>query len=238
MRRGLIILLLALGCAPWASSQSKYDNAKVKTDRFFHYKEWGSAAAMCNLMISERPQISEPYARGIVAYEMLGDSVMPMELLHTAMRYGVPLDSVLTGVQRQAYAVGKGSIYERFMLQAARENKWMERPLDAYLLRYYSFRRNGPEMVAYAQKMLRGAPRNIGFMLTLADGYMLVGRQDMAREVWNRILDIDPRCFDALVSLANEAELDGRHQEALKYFRRAYEVKPTPYISRMINTKN
>jgi len=234
MHRELIILILSLVCGFVASAQSKYDNAKVKADRFFHYKEWGSAAAMCNLMISERPELSEPYGRGIVAYEMLGDSIRPMELLEKAMRYGVPLDSVLTRVQRQSYAVGRGSMYERFMLQAARENKWMERPLDAYLLRYYSSRRNGPQMVTYAQKMLKGAPRNIGFMLTLADGYMLIDRPDAACDAWHKILDIDPRCFDALLCLANIADIGDKSNEALAYFRRAYEVKATPYISSKI----
>ncbi len=234
MHRLLLIVIIFLACASGAAAQSKYDNAKVKADRFFQYKEWGSAAAMCNLMISERPELAEPYGRGIVAYEMLGDSVRPMELLEKAMRYGVPLDSVLTDVQRQSYAVGRGMMYERFMLQAARENKWMERPLDAYLLRYYASRRNGPQMVAYAQKMLKGAPRNIGFMLTLADGYMLTGQTAAACDCWRRILDIDPRCFDALLCLANIADLEGRRRQALEYFRRADEVKSTPYISSKI----
>lgn len=98
MHRLLLIVIIFLACASGAAAQSKYDNAKVKADRFFQYKEWGSAAAMCNLMISERPELAEPYGRGIVAYEMLGDSVRPMELLEKAMRYGVPLDSVLTDV--------------------------------------------------------------------------------------------------------------------------------------------
>lgn len=234
MLRKYVILILSLACALAAGAQSKYDNAKVKADRFFQYKEWGSAAAMCNLMIDERPELAEPYGRGIVAYEMLGDTLRPMQLLHRAMQYGVPLDSVLTGVQRQAYDVGRGSIYERFMLQAARENKWMERPLDAYLLRYYAMRRNGPQMVAYARKMLAGSPRSTAFMLTLADGYMLTGRPELAAETWLRVLDIDPDNLDALLSLAEKARIDGDRLAALGYFSRAYKVKPTPHVAASI----
>ncbi|MCM1451263.1 MAG: hypothetical protein NC102_03320 [Clostridium sp.] len=239
--RYIFILILTFACAQGLAAQSKYDNAKVKADRFFQYKEWGSAAAMCNLMIWERPALAEPYARGIVAYEMLGDTIRPMELLDKAMRYGVPLDSVLTGVQRQAYAVGRGAMYEQFMLQAASENKWMKRPLDAYLLRYYAFRQDGPKMAEYARKMLSGAPRNIGFMLTLADGYMLMGEAGLARDVWLKALDIEPDNFNALLCMANLEDLDGRTGEALDYFRHAYRVKPTPYIAEMIDklsTKN
>lgn len=231
MLRKYAILILSLACAIAAGAQSKYDNARVKADRFFQFKEWGSAAAMCNLMIAERPGLAEPYGRGIVAYEMLGDTIAPMQLLHKAMQYGVPLDSVLTGVQRQAYDVGRGAMYERFMIQAARENKWMERPLDAYLLRYYAQRSNGPQMVVYARKMLAGAPRNTSFMLTLADGYMLTGQPALATETWLRILDIDPDNFKALSSLAAKAELDRDPAKALEYYRRAYKVKATPYVA-------
>lgn len=229
--RNILMLIAALACACGASAQSKYDNAMVKAERFFRYKEWGSAVAMCNLMIAERPHLAESYARGIVAYEMQGDTIRPMELLDRAMRYGVPLDSLLTGVQRQSYAVGRGSMYENFMLQAARENKWMERPLDAYLLRYYAMRQNGPQMVAYAQRMLRGAPRDIRFLHTLANGYMLTDQPELAIRAWQNIIDIDPRNFDALLSLANLADMNGKPDEAIGYFRRAYRVKATPYVA-------
>lgn len=229
-------MILCLNVACGAFAQSKYGNARAKADRFFHYKEWGSAAAMCNLMIQERPNQSEPYSRGIVAYEMLGDTLQPMQLLRQAMQYGVPLDSVLSGVQKQAYACGRGAIYEDFMLRAARQNKWMERPLDAYLLRYYSLRSDGPRIVEYAQKMLRGAPRNAAFLLTLADGYMLIGKPESARETWEKVLEIDPRNFDALLCMANLLQIDGQREKALEYFRRAYGVRPTPYIADMIKS--
>lgn len=232
--RQAIILILSLTCALGAAAQSKYDNAKVKAERFFHYEEWGSAAAMCNLMIAEHPELAEPYGRGIVAYEMMGDTLHPMELLDKAMRYGVPLDSVLSGVKNESFANGRGSIYEQFMLQASRQYPWMERPLDAYLLRYYALRQNGPEMIEYAKKMLRGAPRNTAFLLTLANGYMLEDEQQKAIETWEKILDIAPRNFDALLCMANISDLNGNLDESLRFFRRAFEVKATPYVSEKI----
>lgn len=189
---------------------------------------------MCNLMISERPDLAEPYGLGIVAYEMMGDTINPMGLLDKAMRYGVPLDSVLTGVKRQSFAVGRGLMYEHFMLQASRQNPWMERPLEAYLLKYYDQRQNGEKIVEYSQKLLRGSPRNTGFLLTLANGYMLIGQQDKAIEAWQKILGIDPRNFDAMLCLANIYSLDGNSDEALRYFRQAYEVKATPYVCEKI----
>lgn len=232
--RHAIILILSLTCAFGAAAQSKYDNAKVKAERFFRYKEWGSAAAMCSLMANERPEQAEPYGMGIVAYEMMGDTIHPMQLLDKAMRYGVPLDSVLTGVKDQSFAVGRGSMYERFMLQASRQNPWMERPLEAYLLRYYDLRQNGPKIVEYSQKLLRGTPQNAKFLLTLANGYMLSAMPEKAIETWQKILSSDPRNLDALLCMANICDLNGDKDQSLRYFRQAYEVKATSYVNEKI----
>lgn len=232
--RKIILILIVLACAAHASAQATYATTQAKADRFFSYKEWASAAALYNLMLHERPAVPDTYGRAIVAYEMLGDSIRSLDLLDQAMSHGVALDSVLANVQKYTFSIGKGHLYEQFMLSAARKNQWMERPLDAYLLRYYAFRRNGPQMVAYARKMLAGTPGSVPFMLILAEGLMISNDDALALETWKKVLAIDPANYIAILNIANYYDLAGDARSALDYFIKARDIRPTPYVDNAI----
>ncbi len=230
-----IFAILTVGVmALAASAQISYDNTKAKADRFFSHQEWASAAAMYNFMLQEQPKESDTYGRAIVATEMLGDTLRSMQLLNDAMRYGVPLDSVLTNVRRYAFQQDQGALYEKFMYQAIDHNPWMERPIDAYLLDYYVFRRNGQQMVAYSDKMLRGTPDNVKFMQSKAEGYMINNQPQQAVATWQRILELQPSNYTAIINLANYYDMVDDRAQALKYFREARTQKSTPYVDQAI----
>lgn len=230
MNRILCILAACLTLIN-AGAQTSYDTTLGKAKRFFDNQEWASTAAMCNFLIHERPAIPSNYARAIVAQEMMSDSLSAVSLLDEAMSHGVPLDSILSHVKALSFSIGKSPVYENFMLQASNIHPWMARPLDAYLLRYYSFRRNGPMMVAWSKRMLAGTPSSIQFLSTLADGYMLEGKTDEAVATWRRILEIDPTEYIANLNLANYYEINSQPQAALPFFVEAMRYRPTPFVA-------
>lgn len=212
-------------------AQLSLEKADERASRFFANKEWASASAVYNYMLDLRPTDASIYGRAIVSAAEQADTTATMHLLNRAMKAAVPLDSVLSAVQTVSFEVGNSNFYEHFLLRAANTYSWMSRPIDSYLLRYYTFRRNGPRMVEYSLKMLRGVPYDTKFLSILADGYMTDGNLTDAVRTWERILDLDPDNYGALLYLANYHNLSGRPDLAVPYFRRAASIRPTPYVT-------
>lgn len=230
MRKYFLALLAAIATLS-AFAQADYQATQAKADRFFANREWGSATALYNYLLHEKPNDTDNYGRDIVASEMINDSIRSMQLLAQAMNYGAPLDSVLNKVRKYSFQVGADNMYENFMLQAAREYKWLERPLDAYLLRYYAFRRNAPKMTEYAQKMLKSTPNNVEFLSILAEAQLIQSQPQEAAATWKRILETEPENYHAILCLANYYDLSGEQEEAIGYFKKAYAIKHTPYVA-------
>ena len=233
-----ILISIILAAFPLISvGQLSFEKAGERASRFFANKEWASASAVYTYMLDLRPADASIYGRAIVSAAEMADTTATMQLLNRAMKAAVPLDSVLSAVQDVSFEVGNGNFYERFLLRAAHTYPWMSRPIDSYLLRYYTFRRNGPRMVEYAQKMLRGVPYDTTFLSILADGYMTDGDLTQAARTWERILVLDPDNYSALLCLANYHNLSGRPDLADPYFRRAAAIRPTPYVATRLATK-
>lgn len=233
MKSIMAILALCL-CAMAAEAQVAYETAATRAERAFANREWATAAAYYNHMLREKPELAATYGPAIVANEMMGDTIAPMHLLDQAMHYGVPLDSVLSGVRRMSFQIDRSNLYERFMLSAARTHTWLQRPLESALLRYYQFRADGPMIVAYSQKMLAGSPGNVKFMMSLADGYMLCSEPQKAEQAWLDVLKEQPGNYDATLALANYYDLNADKESALKMFEAAYALRPTPFVAKRI----
>lgn len=229
--RKLFFAIFAFIAAINACAQADYQATQAKADRFFANREWGSATALYNYLLHEKPNDTDNYGRDIVASEMINDSIRSMQLLAQAMNYGAPLDSVLYMVRKYSFQVGADKLYENFMLQAAREYKWMERPLDAYLLRYYAFRKNAPKMTEYAQKMLKSTPNNVEFLSILAEAQLIQNKPQEAVATWKKILEADPENYHAILCLANYYDLYGEQADAASYFKKAYAIRHTPYVA-------
>lgn len=235
MNKTFLSLVISFLCLGTMQGQITYESTQAKANRFFQHKEWASAAAMYNFMLQEHPTSSDTYGRAIVATEMIGDSLRSQELFLDAMKYGVPLDSILNNVRRYSFLQSRSDMYEQFMLNAIKHNPWMERPIDAYLLRYYTFKRDGIKMIVYADKLLRGTPGNIQFLQTKAEGCMINNQPEEAIATWKQILKIQPDNYLALLNLANYYDITKNSQEALSYFQQAKRVKATPYVDEAIH---
>lgn len=206
----------------------------VKARRYFDQREWASASAVYSLLIAERPDSAGLYGPAITAAGMRGATGEQLQLLRRALKARVPIDSVFTSVREESFALGRARLLERFLILSARSEPWLARKIDASLLEYYTFRRNGEAMVAYADKMLAGMPDSEFYLLRRAEGLLIMGRRAEARADFARAADANPRCLTALLYLGEMAAEDGDDASALEYLSRADAIDPTPALAAAI----
>ncbi len=211
-----------------------FDQLAVKADRFIQYKEWASAQAMLQLMVEEKPSDPALTGKAIAVAGLRNDSIEQLRLFKNAVSHRQPFEKVFSAVETESFALARCDVYEDFLLMIARHEQWLQRTIDGYLLKYYTFRCDGPGMVAYADRMLAGLPDDVTFLHDKARGLMLTGDFPAAMDVYRRIVEVAPDNVDALLSLAYYAESQGDKATALSYLNRAYAVMPTPYLKEKI----
>lgn len=233
MIRHILVCLLAV--LPFFSpAQTPYARLELKADRFFDQREWAQAAATYYQMLELRPEVPSTYGRAIVANAVRGDTVAEMDLMVKALNNKIPFDSVLSRVRSTSFELGKSNLYGDFLLRVKEAYPWMRRPIDNYLLRYYIYRHDGAKMMEYSRMMLQGAPENLGFLMSLAQGAMLCGDFQEGVKTYEEILRIDPSDYDALLALGNYYHIEGDTAKALPYLRRANGIRPTPHVASLI----
>lgn len=218
----------------------EYSQLESRAKRAFAHEEWASAGAIYAMMIAEQPQLTDNYGKAIVAAGMLADSAQQITLTNKAFDSLVPIDSLFKAVETTSFAVSQTSLYERYLLYVKSQSPWLSRIIDDYLLRYYTFRRNGNGMIDYSLIMLQGAPNHIPFMYTLAQGYLLTGHTDKALATYKTILELDGEQLEALLYLANYYYEFRRNDDtaaalSLNYFRRAHSISSTPFVAAKIS---
>lgn len=233
MKRIIAIVISLAAILPLVSaatpSRSLTDLGK-KAERFFDQKEWASASAMYSLMIDQRPDSARLYGPAVVAAGMRRDATGQRELLRQALHAKVPLDSLFRYVEASGFGLGRADLYECFLKLAAETEPWMSRKIDAALLDYYSFRRDGAAMVEYSRKLLAGVPDNELFGLRLAEGLLIEGRDSEAAQAFERVLSSHPESLTALLYLGEMALARGDNASALRYFTRANGIDSTPHL--------
>lgn len=241
-----LFILAAVAALALPLSATDYRSLTLKADRFFEQKEWASASAMFELMLDSRPGTPKVYGRAIVAAAMVGDTVAEMALVNRSIVNYVPFDSTFAEVRAASFELGRTRLYEDFLLRVRESEPWLSRTIDAYLMKYYAFRRNPAMMVAYSEEMLRGMPDDLGFMSTLAQGLMLEGRYAEAMTVYGRMLAIDPAAYDALLEIGNynymlwmadRSDTAARHK-AVEALGKAQSLRATPYVASLLSALN
>lgn len=236
-------LLLSLLTVLTTLAQAPYSRLQLKADRFFSQHEWAQAAATYYQMLEIKPDVPATYGKAIVANAVRGDTVAEMELMVKALNSKVPFDSVLSRVKTTSFELGKSNLYGDFLLRVRQAYPWMRRPVDNYLLRYYTYRQDGAKMMEYSRIMLQGAPGNRAFTLALARGAMLCGRYEEGLAAYRSLLAADPANYDALLALGNyyaiqaESPADASDAKtlAITYLRRADAIHPTPYVAALLD---
>lgn len=235
LRHLLSAMLVCLSTAFIAGAVSPYPSLEAKAMRFFDHKEWASASAMFDLMLEERPEVAQTYGRAIVSNGMTGNKEEQTRLMTKALDNHIPFDSVFSGVKEWSFHIGQPQLFENFLLDTRTAHPWMQRTINVYLLKYYTMRHNGPEIIAYSRTMLDGAPDNIMFLTLLAEGYMLDGNTGQGIDTYRHILSLSPDNYNTLLTLGNwYAAKEGEAATALTYLERADSLRPTPYVTALI----
>lgn len=229
----------SLASNPVTPSQSVKSDAEfalldAKATRFAEFGEWASTSAMLTLMLDMRPDSASLYARAIIAEGMRHNTRPQQQLLNTALEHGVPLDSVITGVRTRSISLGRADIYETFLTDIPQTFPWLKRTIDAYLLRYYLFRRNPQGIITYARIMLQGLPDSQEFLLDLASGYVQSGQFPESIATYHHILTLNPDNLTALLAIGNYHILNHQPQQARPYLERANTLSPTPYLASLL----
>lgn len=235
MKRFLISLTVVLAVIP-ALRAMTYDELTVKADRFYRYGEWPSALAMMQLMLDERPDDVAVRARAITAAAIMNDHVTQLSLTRGAINRHIPFDSLFSCVETAMLAQTQAPMYTSYLERVAEAEPWLARSIDAYLLRFYSFRRNPQGMITYSRKMLAGMPGNIKFLHILAEGQILDNQMDEAVATLKQILQLDPDDNDALLTLGNYYLITGNRDEAEPLLRHACTLRPTPYLRSLLDS--
>lgn len=232
IRKLLLIVLLCSCVASYATD--RYEMLSQRAERSFQWEEWSSAAALYELMLQQKPDSLSTYSRAIVANQMIPDTAATVDLLERAMSHGIGLEEVLEAVRTTDFSIGQGDLYGRYLLQLRTQIPWMKRGLDHQLLKYYTFRHDGPMIVKYATDMLAGLPESTEYLSYLAKGYLLSNNDAKAVETWKKILEIDSGNYAALLELGNYYMLKGNDAEARPYLEQAQAIHPTPFVARKL----
>lgn len=242
----LKLFIAALMCAAsfvWADDYNLYS---VKAQRAFQQQEWASASAMYGILLDMQPSNSDVYGHAITTAAMRHDTLSQLQLMNQAIAHHVPFDSTFAAVKQVSLALANDTIYENFMLLVQRNNDWLNRAINPYLLDYYVFRNNAPAIIHYSRLMLEGLPNSVKYLTTLADALMFDGQTTEAIETYNRIVQLNPDNYHALIALGNhyaliatDAEMQPditseARQQALKHLKQAYALRATPNVSRLI----
>lgn len=223
-------LISALMACMVAGGATIHDRA----DRAFSAREWASAQALYMLEADRAPAQARPYGRIVVAALMAGDTSSTISQIERAMAHGVPLDSVLSVVETESMTLGQGDMYAGELHRIENSLPYLRRPVQARLLDYYIFRKDPENIIRYSQLLLHGLPDSPRYLNTLAYGYMLAGDNAAAVATWKKTLEADSGNIEALVSLGN-AMLDTDSVSALVFLRRAYSLRPSDYLLRLLN---
>lgn len=230
------IIIAAFLCffAGTCSAQTDYERIESKAERFFANEEWASANAMYLLMLDQKPHVTSTYAHSIVAYYMIGDTLQAVEMLPRALSFHVPADILLRDIRKVSFSQGRGDLYEDLLKRVQQTFPWFSRIADNYLMQYYAFRQNGPELIRYAVTMLEGLPDNRNFLRMLASGQILTGYTSEALKTWHRVVELYPDDYDTVLDIANCYDALGDKTATLTWMQRASDLLPTPYVTSKI----
>lgn len=225
-----VMLMCAL-----AARADDAERLRAKALRFYNNEEWLNAQATYLLVLDQEPGNVDAYAHSIVTDATLADTAGVTDMLQRSAIHNVSTDSVLNAVQRLSMARGESAMYRGILQLTQQQFPWLSRKIERRLLDYYLFRDNGPEIVSYARKLLDGMPDNVEFQMALARGYLLSEEPDKAREIWLQVLDTRPDDVDALLAIGNNLLSSGQREDALPYLQRAYALRPTPYLHKILH---
>ena len=248
MRKIALLLLACLSVSVIYAQKPDYNTVKTKADRYFKYEDWRSALAMYELLLAQDATDSETYARGIVVSGIIKENDLQKSFLERAEKNVIPYDTLFVKVKYNSLKLGEPYVYTDFMLRVRDSKPWLERMVNIRLLDFFLFRNDADNIIKIAEALLKDTQKNVQFLGALAEGYILKADFEKSAGCYKKILLIDKDNYDAVVNLGNyydsfpKAENDSvslkNSANALSCFRKAMELKPTPYIEKRVEELN
>lgn len=201
MRKITVILLFSVVC----TLQAAVLNEKLyrKAETHFKNREWSEALSMYNILLAENPKEVKLYVSSIVAasYQEAPQSVM--HYVELSERNGVSLDSLFVGVNALTMAHQKSRMYEDMLLLIKKEQPWLRKLINTYLIRFYRFRNDAPRVVEVSDELLEMFPDDETLLKLKGDALLEQGKDMLSVECYKRIYQKDSTNRDALIFLGN-----------------------------------
>lgn len=231
-RLALILFSMLLSVAAFGVSTPDSIMSR-RADRAYEGGEWTSAQTLYMILADRQPDDARVAARVISAGLMRGDTAAAMPAIERALAAGTPVDSLIGGLKAEAFALGRIDLYEHTLHAMADELPYLRRPINARLLAYYRFRNDAESVIRYATMLQAGVADDARYLNPMAWAYATEGDVDRAVELWRRVLTIEPDNVEALLSAGNALSAT-KPDEALPLLRRALELRPTPYLRKLV----
>lgn len=180
-----------------------YATLEKKAQRFYANQEWNSTSAMYELMLAQRPKELDVYVHAIV---VAGIRKMPndeIEFMNRTELYGLPLDSVFSGVRRISLSLAKPEVYIDFLELVKTKQPWLTRNINMQLLDFYLFRSDADGIINMASTLLNGSPTDINFLAAMGKAYALKGDFVASIDWYKKVLVIEPENYNAILILGN-----------------------------------
>ena len=235
--RKILLSAICILCTYAAAAAGETDALRTKAARYVAQGEWLNASAIYWLILDQAPDDTDIYADAMISNTLAGDTTAAISLVHNAMDNLVNADTLFSRIRTRAFTLGHPNIYQDLLVRTRDHFPWMTRIVDRSLLEYYDYRNDGPQMVAYADKMLQGFPENVTYLRVKARGTLLCGDGDGAADIWRHILDLAPDNYDTLVDIAAYLVTCGYRDAATPYIRRAVAIRSTPYLQSLLDKR-
>ncbi|WP_455498722.1 tetratricopeptide repeat protein [Coprobacter sp.] len=224
MRKIAVILLFGVVC----SLQAAVLNEKLyrKAEAHFNNREWGEALSMYNILLAENPKEVKLYVSSVVAASYLEAPQSIMHYVELSERNGVPLDSLFVGVDALTMKLQKSKMYENMLLLIKREQPWLKKLINTYLIRFYRFRNEAPHIVEISDELLTMFPDDERLLKLKGDALLEQGEDVKSFDCYKQIYRKDSTNRDALIFLGNF--IYSRGTEQLKELEMRYDSLPSP----------
>ncbi len=205
-----------------------------RAERAWDAEEWASAQALYSIVVERTPADVDASAHLVVACWMRSDSTAALTTVQNAMSHGMPLDSLLSDAGELCFSTHRANLYGEILDNLYRQMPYARRPVAMQLLNYWLRRRSGAEAVRYADYLLQAQPDDPLLLTLRCRALLLDGLVEEAVSTASHLLEIQPDNLDALILLGNYYAQHDKAR-ARELLRRAYSLRPTPYLEQKIN---
>lgn len=196
-------ILYILCCLMWvlSSQATTYERHFDRMTDYFNHAEWDDVLKETATMVKMQPTDVNPYAAAIIAAQFMEDTNTENFYLRLSQSNIVHIDSLLQNIYHRTRQLHNAQVYEQLLLNLKKNNRWLSRVFNIYLLDFYHFSRRTKETISVANELLKETPDNLRFLKIKANALFYQGNTIEAAELYEKILNADSNDYEALTFL-------------------------------------